>query len=369
MPWHSDDLTARRGIRLWPSATWVVGPVEHFAGVDDQGHVHVAWWSPGQDWNADDISNHTGMTVPGGVSSWVTGSVEHLAGVDEVGHLLLQWWDGAHPEQGWRGDDLTENRTGQELVRNSGVTPWVVGDVEHLAGVDGDNHAHIFWWRPGAAWQTDDLTNRTGTEIATGLANWTLPDGEHLAGVDGNGHLQVLSWQGDTGWRHSNDVSQETGVTIWSKVGIANPGGDDPDGYLSTYPATCWVVGDVVHLASIDSNLHLRVFWKAPGQSWQSYDLSGNLGLTLTHDAPGPVFPSAPVSWVNGAVEHLALIDGQGHLRTFWYWPGQQWGTEDLSAELGFAVQGLSAPWAVGPVDHFVAMDAAGHTRVIWFSP
>jgi hypothetical protein len=143
-------------------------------------------------------------------------------------------------------------------------------------------------------------------------------------------------------------------------------------GHLMTGPLTSWQTRNgpynVEHLAGMNRDGDLIVFWWSPRHDWQSVNVS---------QITGPKIASPVTSWQtpNGPflVEHLAGTSPQGDLLVFWWSPQHDWQALDVTAKTGQRVSGALTSWQTpnGPynVEHLAGMTPDGDLAVFWWSP
>src|SRR5258708_412899 len=200
--WQVVDVTAITGRSVVTGATsWQTmnGPynVEHLAAADANGNLLVFWWSPQHDWQAVDVTAITGRSVVTGATSWQTMNgpynVEHLAASDTNGNLLVFWWS---PQHDWQVVDVTAMvETDFRLT----PTSWQrMGILERLAAVDDEGNIWMASWSALHDWCATNISAVTGQVLITSLASWTTWNGpsvvEHIAGVNSQNHWLVVYW-------------------------------------------------------------------------------------------------------------------------------------------------------------------------------
>jgi M6 family metalloprotease-like protein len=246
--WKVVDVTAKTGRRIADTVTsWQTpnGPytVEHLAGRDGAGNLLVFWWSPAHDWQALNISARTGRRIASPVTAWQRRSrgilTEYLAATGTDGRLDVFSWA---PTQDWRVQVV-----GQRFP--AGVTSWLTGSVEHLAGARRNGTLVVLWRHGGRRWKRVDVTALTGERIAGRLAAYQVRDGsenvELLGARSPSGHL-ILHW-----WKPSRD---------WQALDLT-----DVIGHRTTTLPAAWLSrsGDrtVEHLSLQDGSGRLRIVY------------------------------------------------------------------------------------------------------------
>ena len=139
-----------------------------------------------------------------------------------------------------------------------------------------------------------------------------------------NGDLLVFYWMPGQDWNAVN-VSQITGQKLAG-------------------PVTSWVTPNgpvlVEHLAGMAPNGDLLVFYWMPGQDWNAVNVSQITGQKLAGPVTSWVAPSGPV-----LVEHLAGMAPNGDLLVFYWMPGRNWDTFNVSQITGQKIAGPVTGW------------------------
>ena len=278
--WRVVDVTAKTGRRIADTVTaWQTpnGPysIEHLAGRDSAGHLITFWWSPARDWQAIDVSARTGRRISSPVTAWQLRSrgvlTEYLAATGTDGRVKVFWWAPSHD---WRGQSVLQRLP-------AGVTSWLVGNVEHLAGARRDGTLVVLWRHGGRRWKTVDVTARTGERIEGRPAAYQVRDGsenvELLGARSASGHL-ILHW-----WKPSRD---------WQALDLT-----DVAGYRTTTAPAAWLSKSgsrtVEHLTSQDVDGRLRIVY--------SFDQPRTLTDAVAREAFG-------VKRVRGARRKVLLV-------------------------------------------------------------
>jgi hypothetical protein len=197
------------------------------------------------------VSDITGERVTSRVTSWQTRNgpfnVEHLAGRNPAGDLIVFWWS---PQHDWQSVNVSQ-KTGQQVAGD--VTSWQTPNgpfnVEHLAGRNPAGDLIVFWWSPQHDWQALDVSHIAGGNIIG------APDSFQLRDADGNAEMLVARgtgnsllyywWKPAFDWQMA-DLSKLTGQNIYT----------DPEAW--TTPSGDHVVE---HLACAGDKQSLLVFW------------------------------------------------------------------------------------------------------------
>jgi hypothetical protein len=370
------DVTAITGRSIeGPATSWQTpdGPflVEHVAAVDADGAVLVFFWSPRADWQVVDVTALTGRALAPGapLTSWQTAdgpyNVEHLAGVDADGNVVVFFWS---PRADWQAVEVS-TIAGRTVAPASSLTSWQTPDgpynVEHLGGVDAEGRVLVFFWSPRADWQAVDVSAITGRSLtaAAPLTSWQTPDGpfnvEHLAGADAAGKLVVFFWSPAADWQQvevsdiaERTIAPRTAITSWQV----------PDGPFN-----------VEHVAGVDADENVVVFFWSPLADWQAVDASAIAGPRLENGVTS--WQQARRGRDGGAltVEKLAGID-DGAVKVFSWSPVHDWSAFDVSKFTGVALADVPTSWQVpdGPftVEHLAGPTVDGRLWVIyWESP
>ena len=224
----------------------------------------------------------------------------------------------------------------------------------------------VFYWSPRADWQAVEVSTIAGRTLAPGapLTSWQTPDGpyivEHLAGVDGDGNVVVFYWSPRADWQ-AVEVSTIAGRTL-------APGA----------PLTSWQTPDgpyiVEHLAGVDGDGNVVVFYWSPRADWQAVEVSTIAGKTCR--AGRGVVATSTTRLRDGGwllVEKLAGVD-TGAATVFSWSPAHDWSALDVSAFTRVRFTETPASWHLpdGPftVEHLAGPTTEGNLAVIyWRSP
>jgi hypothetical protein len=290
------------------------------------GHVHVLEMSPGQqDWSFVDVTEAAGAPAAtfrwGALTSWMSsnGSLRRIAYIDGNGHVQEL---SISPGQGWSVVDVTQAAGAPAAGQVGALVSWTsTSDNAHIAYIDGNGHVQELSISPGQGWSAVDVTQAAGAPAAQGLAftltSWisASDDAQHIAYVDGQGHVQELSMGSGQGWS-AVDVTQAAGA---------------PDADLDS-PLTSWVSAsdDAQHIAYLEGENHVQELSMSPGQGWSVVDVTQAAG------APDSQW-SALTSWISASddAQHIAYVDGQGHVQELSMGSGQGWSVVDVTAAAG----------------------------------
>lgn len=329
-------------------------PIECLAGHTRAGELLVFWRHPSKKWHEMNVSRITGETVLSPLTRWVVPDgrylFENIAGCSKHGDLLVFCWrtDGEH----WSVVNVSQI-TGQTIV--GPVTSWVTTNewgerVEHLAGHNRAGDLLVFWWQPDSqGWRVENISNMTGQKIASPLTSWITHKAqywlEYLAGHNQAGELLVF-WrcQSNKRWRVEN-ISQLTGQIVAG-------------------PLTRWVAPKgpylLERLAGYTSQGELLVFWRHAFEDWQVANVSR---LTGQHVIRGLTSWVTIDGW-GEVTEHLAGHNSAGELLAFRCRGNLQsdWQVEDVFTLTGQKIVSPLTRWET-PNDGHVVEHFAGHNR------
>ncbi|MDL1981949.1 MAG: immune inhibitor A [Deltaproteobacteria bacterium] len=248
--WKIVDVTEKTGRYVFSGFTsWQTpnGPynVEHVAARDADGRLLVFWWSPAHDWQVVDVTAKTGYIISSDITSWQIRRdpflYEYLAATSSAnGRIIVFSWT---PEHDWRAQETW-------YVSSDGATPWLVGDVEHLAGVGTDGTLFVLWRHGTEWWRRVDITDITGERVEGRPTSYQLMDGEERVELLGarspDGHALVFWWKPSRDW-------QAMDLTEISCCPISTP----PESWVTDSGAG----RSSEHLAAVDVNGDVRVFY------------------------------------------------------------------------------------------------------------
>jgi hypothetical protein len=356
------DVTAITGQRvIGPLTSWQTpdGPyiVEQLAGMSPTSDILVFYWSPRHDWQVVNVSQITGQQIASPLTSWQTPDgpfvVEHLAGMSPTGDVLVFFWS---PRHDWQVVNVSQI-TGQQIA--SPLTSWQTPDgpynVEHLAGMSPTGDVLVFFWSPRHDWQVVNVSQITGQQIASPLTSWQTPDGpylvEHLAGVSPGGDVLVFFWSPRHDWQVVN-ISQITGQQV--------------DG-----PLTSWQTPDgpylVEHLAGMSPGGDVLVFFWSPRHDWQAVNVSN---ITQQQIANPLTSWQTPVGSLN--IEHLAGINANNDLYVFFWSPQQDWQAVNISLltrqQIASPLTSWQTPDGSMNIEHLAGVSPGGDVLVFFWS-
>ncbi|HLO41217.1 MAG TPA: hypothetical protein VK176_09360, partial [Phycisphaerales bacterium] len=175
---------------------------------DQNGQIRALWFAQGMSlWREDNLSALTGApALNGGLTPFLTswGAI-NLAGVDSGGNLLATWWV---PGGQWQTSDLTSLVAGPKLngiTVSSFVTPW---GAMNIAGVDDLGRLSVYWWAPGMdTWSIAVLSDEvTGALAPAGPVRGITTDQAeiNLVGASETGELIRYYWRPGHAWEMEN---------------------------------------------------------------------------------------------------------------------------------------------------------------------
>lgn len=200
----------------------------------------------------------------------------------------------------------------------------------------------------------------------------------HLAG-GGRGAGSPTSWQTQNGpfnVEHMAAVNAQGDLIVywwsprrdWQSVNVSQKTRQQLSGGL-----TAWQTRNgpflVEHLAGRSPEGDLIVFWWSPQHDWQALNVSQKTGKQISGD---------PTSWVTpdgrrGTVEHVAAVGVGRELLTFYWTPAHDWRVVDVTVKTGRTLAGPVTSWLArnGPllVEHLGGPAPDGSLEVFWWSP
>lgn len=307
------DLTAQTG---WdasgPTTSWqssISNPQsEYLFAINSLGMGGIFRKQSGQNWQLETILQNQQHQMVAPFTYWNMANVDHLAGRNREGELLV-WWKA--PEQVWQMVNVTRER-GAPLIA-SPVTSWQTYNfAEHLAGISLDGNLIVFTYQPNTNWGWVDFTfSPDSPKISMIGESWLTRTGpgqinQHISAIGLDGSLIEFYRIGDGDWQYTNISSQFA-----------------PRPVLSA-PVTAWQAIDgpntVEHLAGVDRNQDLLVFFRIAGQNWQMV----NVSQITQQKIIGSV-----TSWTRNdfaiRLEFVSGVGPDGALYVFWWTPGQDW--------------------------------------------
>src|SRR2546421_172606 len=134
---------------------------------------------PAQDdnWESVNVTQKTGQQIAGALTSWQTQDgpfiAEHVAGIVPNGDLLVFYFE---PRFDWQSVNVTQ-KTGQQIA--GALTSWQTQDgpfiAEHVAGIAPNGDLLVFYFEPWFDWQFVNVTQKTGRQIAGAPTSWLAP--------------------------------------------------------------------------------------------------------------------------------------------------------------------------------------------------
>ena len=248
--------------------------------------------------------------------------------------------------------------TGQRAV--GPLTSWQTPDgpynVEHLAGMSLDGEILVFYWSPRHDWQVVNVSQITGQRVASPLTSWQTPDGSY--NVE---HLAGINVQGEVlvfYWSPRHD---------WQVVNVSHITGQRVSSSLTSWQAPDGPY-NVEHLAGVSSNGDVLVFYWSPRHDWQVVNVSHITGQRATSSLTSWQTPDGPYN-----VEHLAGINGQGEVLVFYRSSRHDWQVVNVSQITGQRVASPLTSWQTpdGPynVEHLAGVSSNGELFVFYWSP
>ncbi len=147
-----------------------------------------------------------------------------------------------------------------------------------------------------------DVTAITGQRVIGPLTSWQTPDGpyivEHLAGVSPTGDVLVYFWSP----RHD-----------WQAVNVSNITQQQTVGPLTSWQTPADLM-NIEHLAGINANNDLYIFFWSPQQDWQAV----NLSLLTGQQVASPLASWQVPNGLN-TIEHLAGVSPGGDVLVFFW--------------------------------------------------
>jgi hypothetical protein len=184
----------------------------NIAALDSNGQIRVLWTAPGiQGWRETNLSAAANTTtLVGGLTAYVApwGAI-NVVGNDAAGHLVVTWWVPEFAGR-WEKNDFTSEFGGPIFRANSltsYVTPW--GGL-NVGGVADDGRIVVYWWVPGFGgnWnidsinvEADDRRERPARELTSHVG----PDGTfHIVSVGCFGDVLDMRWRPGQAWELEN---------------------------------------------------------------------------------------------------------------------------------------------------------------------
>lgn len=180
-------------------------------GLDADGNIQAVWFHANlSTWTVSNLSETTGAPpLTGGLTAYLTSwSAINLVGTDADGNVSVTWWV---PNFGakWVTSNLTSAFSGPELRASSlasFVTTW---GATNIAGIDADGNLSVYWWSPTSnRWQVTTLSDLvegavlpvgklTGLTVsATGTIN--------ILGASDTGEVLRYWWKPGSAWELQN---------------------------------------------------------------------------------------------------------------------------------------------------------------------
>ncbi len=166
--WQTTNLSAVTGAgQLSGGLTVYLTPWGgiNLAGINSQGKASVTWWVPGfgGDWRNNNLTDETGGPTldPNSITSYVTAwGALNIAGLNAQGKVVIYWWVPGFER--WAISSISDEVPGSVLPAGGGRLTGVTGDgfdgTLNILGAAPDGDIVRYWWRPGGAWQQDNLS-------------------------------------------------------------------------------------------------------------------------------------------------------------------------------------------------------------------
>jgi hypothetical protein len=377
------------GLTNWVS---LIDSVQHIGFVDGRGHVLDLYIRRGDEsWAVYDVTEDTGPPLAdrGALTSWwsdpipnVVSGQQHVAYIDGRGHVEEVFVTPGSPP--WNIRDVTDDigAPAGHWAQGGALTTWfsIVDGLRHIAYIDQRGHLQDCYMRPGEyPWQNYDVTldpfNGPWTAQAGALSGWWSPSDntQHITFIDNVGPdllHDTYVVPGQPPWvdeiassgAHLGDAWPGALTTWWSPsddryhIGYI---GDDPGpwpGHLLDVSAPPPSPGDPLY----------------PYWNWAGYDATKDAGPPTAQLGQGTQLTSW-WSTIDGR-QHMAYIDGHGHIQDISVVPGQlPWGNYDATRDAGApAARGdaITSWWS--PRDntqHIAYIDANTHVQELWVVP
>jgi len=227
--------------------------------------------------------------------------------------------------------------------------------VERLAARDSVGNLIAFSWSPVHDWETEDISRITGNLVGVAPVGWQTRDGEFVIQ-----HLAAMNPNGDLlvfFWSPREE---------WRVVNVSQK-----TGQRVASVATAWQTQDgsvnVEHLAAMSPGGDLLVFFWSPLHDWQVVNVSQKTGQRVASAATSWQSPDGQFN-----VEHLAAMSPSGDLLVFFWSPRRDWQVVNVSQKTGQRVSGPVTSWQApdGPfnVEHLGGKSPTGDLIVFFWS-
>jgi M6 family metalloprotease-like protein len=125
---------------------------------------------------------------------------------------------------------------------------------------------------------------------------------------------------------------------------------------------------NVEHLAAVNGNNELLTFWWSPQHNWQVVNITTKTGQHVVGGIAAWQTRNGPFN-----VEHLAARSPTGDLIVFWWSPQHDWRAVNVTAKTGKRVDGTPVSWltrnGARTVEHLAARGIGNELLVFWWSP
>jgi M6 family metalloprotease-like protein len=205
--------------------------------------------------------------------------------------------------------------------------------------------------------KTVDITGITGQEVAGPPTSWQTQNGPF--NVE---HLAAVNANNEVlvfWWSPQHN---------WQFVNISAKTGQKIVGGLTNWQTHSGPFL-VENLAGHTSSGDLIVFWWSPQHDWQAVNVSAKTGKRVATTATSWVTPDG----VGGTVEHLAARGVARELLVFYRTPARGWRVVDVTAKTGKTVSGEATSWIAHDgallVEHLAGPAPDGSLVIFWWSP
>jgi hypothetical protein len=346
-------------------------------------------WSPGHDWQVENVSDQTGVKVDRPLAAWNqwtgAGAGPHqVFASSPLGNETSFFWSISDPDS-WDVEALSPRLGGRVPAQ---ICPVQVGSslLKDVFARKADGGVFGFVFSPGSNPEIQDVTQATGKRFPGGITGWGADMGTiqndyvRLGGVDSAGHLWFMRWVASSFWL-TMDLSASTGYYLGanSLVGFEGFGtqyisGIDPQGHLLVFrsdlakPAV-WVVDDLGspggqtivavagmwltgivghancadHLVALTSGGHvMHLSRPVATKAWVAEDVTAKTGVSVASCVPGSGQHVDDDTFVN----HIWGVTPSGDLVVFWdYASSDNWQVVNITQKTGAKVAGPLIWW------------------------
>lgn len=182
------------------------------AGLTAGGEIHTVWWAPGlMRWQTTNLSAVTGAgALSGGLTVYLTpwGGI-NLAGINTQSKVSVTWWVPGFGGE-WRSNNLTDETGGPALEAES-ITSYVTAwGALNIAGLNSEGKVVIYWWVPGfALWAVSPISDEVvGSVLPVGRLTGVTGEGYegtlNVLGASGEGDVVRYWWRPGGAWQQEN---------------------------------------------------------------------------------------------------------------------------------------------------------------------